>query len=141
MKIFTDEESDDEYSPSPENSPRITQKEKRDQISGFNLLKNYKFDGLDGFPSNSQSKEFSIKKEINQIFQNIYYDVSADKIEFSNISSYQKYIIKCATKDNEFVIIACKCLILRLTEFINVIIAKNSFYFNFLLKRKLINFK
>ena len=67
-----------------------------------------------------QSKENSIKKEINQIVQNIYYDVSADTIEFSNLSGYQKYVVKCAMKDTEFVIYACKSLIICLAEFIKV---------------------
>ncbi len=56
--------------------------------------------------------------------QNIYYDVSADVIEFSNLSGYQKYVVKSAMKDSEFVVLACKGLIVCLTEFIKV---SNSF--------------
>lgn len=41
-------------------------------------------------------------------------------IEFSNLSGYQKYVVKSAMKDGEFIILACKCLIVCLTEFIKV---------------------
>ena len=96
-----------------------------ERFTGYNFSKQYEFDEINAV-SYSQSKENSIKKEINQIVQNIYYDVSADMIEFSNLSGYQKFVVKSAMKDSEFTILACKCLIVCLAEFIKV--RKNKFF-------------
>lgn len=91
-----------------------------DEISFRNLSKQNKFEKLNPVIIVNKGKEKSIKKEINQIVQNIFYDVSADVINFSNLSGYQKYVIKSAAKDNDFLFIACKFLIICLTEFIKV---------------------
>lgn len=62
--------------------------------------------------------------------QNIHYDVCADMIEFSNLSGYQKYVAKSAMKDSEFIILACKSLIISLADFIKVL--SHLFFFVFI---------
>ncbi len=67
-----------------------------------------------------QEDNTNLKHEITQLIIHIYTNVSANNIQFLNISNYEKHVTKSLYKDKGYVHSAIKHLILCLAEFIKV---------------------
>jgi hypothetical protein len=62
----------------------------------------------------------NLLNEVMQLITQIYTNVSADKIQFLNISSYEKHFMKYFLKDKYYIHTFLKCLIESLSNFIKV---------------------